>query len=99
MDSTLQTTDRLVAITTDLTAAGEVRIRMADTGSGIGPNDLHRVFEPFYTTKAHGLGLGLSICMTIVQSHGGHLVVENGPERGAVATLLLPVAAAHVPAC
>ncbi len=98
MDSTLPETDRLVAIATDMTEVGEVRIKMTDTGQGIGPGDLHRVFEPFYTTKEHGLGLGLSICTTIVQSHGGHLTVENGPEKGAVATLLLPLATANAPA-
>ncbi len=62
---------------------GGVQVSVTDCGPGIrGPN-LERVFEPFYTTKAHGLGMGLSICRSIVEAHGGEIRVENGAQGGA----------------
>ena len=56
---------------------------MHDTGKGIPDADLGRVFEPFFTTKVDGLGMGLAISHTIVDAHGGLLLVENGPGGGA----------------
>lgn len=52
----------------------------------------HRLFDPFYTTKANGTGLGLSIAARIVEKHGGALEYQPGPERGAIFRLLLPMA-------
>ena len=57
---------------------------MRDTGPGISASDLPRLFEPFYTTKANGLGVGLPISRTIIEAHGGKLWAENHPEGGAV---------------
>lgn len=68
-------------------------IEVADTGPGIAPEHLERIFEPFFSTKSSSLGQGLSICHSIVASHGGSLTAANRPEGGAVFRLRLPLAA------
>lgn len=74
-------------------AGGRVRISVADRGSGIAPGALEQVFEPFYTTKEHGMGLGLSICRSIVAAHGGRLWAENNADGGASFHVELPLLA------
>jgi PAS domain S-box-containing protein len=69
-----------------------LRVRVADRGPGIGPEAAAHLFEPFFTSKADGLGLGLNICRTIIESHGGHLAFENRDEGGAVFFFTLPIA-------
>jgi PAS domain S-box-containing protein len=69
---------------------GAVRVSVADAGCGL-PPDVERVFEPFYTTKKQGLGLGLAICRSIASAHEGRLWAENGAGGGAVFHLELPV--------
>ena len=69
---------------------GFVAISILDTGPGISPGDLDRVFEPFFTRKTNGMGMGLSICRTIIEAHGGRIVARNGGERGSVFELSLP---------
>ena len=61
---------------------GAVRVSVRDEGCGL-PADAEKVFQPFFTTKAHGLGMGLAICRTIIGAHGGRLWAEANPERGA----------------
>jgi two-component system sensor histidine kinase DctS len=67
-------------------------VRVADRGPGIGPEAMAHLFEPFFTSKADGLGLGLNICRTIIEGHGGHLGFENRSEGGAVFFFTLPIA-------
>jgi len=67
-----------------------LRISVADRGPGIPPERLEQVFAPFFTTKPDGLGLGLSICRTIVEAHGGCISVENRDGGGAVFAFTLP---------
>ena len=62
-----------------------------DEGCGL-PADTERLFEPFYTTKPQGLGMGLAICRSIAAAHDGRLWAEPEPERGAVFHFELPVA-------
>ncbi|HEY6098314.1 MAG TPA: ATP-binding protein [Anaeromyxobacter sp.] len=74
-------------------AAGGVAFTVSDTGSGIAPGDLARVFEPYFTTKEGGTGLGLAIAHRIAEEHGGRLEASSPPGEGATFTLLLPAAA------
>ncbi|MGB4115265.1 MAG: ATP-binding protein [Polaromonas sp.] len=67
-------------------------IRVADTGPGIAPSVMPRIFEPFFTSREGGLGLGLSLCETLANTMGGHLTAAHNVPRGAVFTLSLPLA-------
>jgi C4-dicarboxylate-specific signal transduction histidine kinase len=86
--------EKRVTIQTAETATGGVELSVADQGTGIPPDEMERVFEPFVTSKPHGLGLGLAICRSIVTAHGGHISAVNNPERGATFTVSLPLAGA-----
>jgi len=68
---------------------GTVVIQVQDTGPGISPADLQKIFIPFFTTKAKGHGIGLALTHRIVTQHGGTLTAANGPEGGAVFTIRL----------
>ncbi|ALN74977.1 PAS domain-containing sensor histidine kinase [Aureimonas sp. AU20] len=74
-------------------AGANLPIRLTDTGPGIPPELLERVFDPFVTTKAQGTGLGLATVFAIVEGHGGWIEARNAPQGGAVFELTLPVAA------
>jgi PAS domain S-box-containing protein len=67
-----------------------VEISVQDSGAGTPPDVMSRIFEPFVTTKATGVGVGLSICAQIVNAHGGKLLAENNPERGMTFRCILP---------
>jgi PAS domain S-box-containing protein len=82
-------TDRRLRLRTRLTEHG-VEFAVADRGTGIPPADLERIFEPFVTTKGQGLGLGLSICRSIVEAHGGRLWATPNADRGATLHCELP---------
>jgi PAS domain S-box-containing protein len=73
---------RELEVSTALIDPRRVRISVADTGSGLSEDVVAHLFEAFYSTKHDGMGLGLSICRSIVEAHGGELVCENGPKGG-----------------
>jgi C4-dicarboxylate-specific signal transduction histidine kinase len=73
-----------------------VQVDVTDCGHGFVTTDSETVFAPFYTTKRDGLGIGLSICRTIVEEHGGTIWAESEPGRGAKVTFTLPLAENHV---
>jgi two-component system, LuxR family, sensor kinase FixL len=72
-----------------------VRIAVRDRGPGLSPEALQRLYEPFFTTKPQGIGLGLSICKTILVAHGGDLAGSNRDDGGAEFCVTLPVAPSH----
>jgi two-component system sensor kinase FixL len=79
-----QTERRELTISTRASAAGMVAISVADTGSGIAPDVAAQLFQPFVTTKAQGMGVGLSISRTIIEAHGGQISVEPNPGGGTI---------------
>ena len=82
---------RSILISTGGAQAGMVDVLVRDRGHGIRPKENGRLFEPFYTTKNHGLGLGLALCSTIIQAHHGRLTLVNDERGGAIAKFSLPV--------
>jgi signal transduction histidine kinase len=76
---------------------GFVEVAVLDSGRGIARNELERIFEPFFTRKPNGMGMGLAICRTIVEAHGGRISADNRSERGAVFELSLPALPAADP--
>jgi PAS domain S-box-containing protein len=75
---------RLLSIGAQTHESGEVLITVADTGTGIDPKIMDRIFEPFFTTKERGMGMGLSICRSIVENQGGRLWASPGSPHGAI---------------
>jgi signal transduction histidine kinase len=69
---------------------GRISITITDNGDGIAPQDIERIFEPFVTSKPNGIGLGLAICRSIIEAHGGRLWASNNSPRGATMEFELP---------
>jgi C4-dicarboxylate-specific signal transduction histidine kinase len=88
--STRERSKRVLAISTVYDWDGTVGVAISDTGWGVPPERLERLFEPFYSTKDDGLGLGLAICRTIVAAHNGRLWAENNLGGGATFRVSLP---------
>ena len=84
----------LIEITARQNEAHMIEVAVRDQGTGLSAKHSQDVFKPFFSTKAKGLGLGLSINQTIIESHGGRLWAENNPDYGATFRFTLPVAAA-----
>ena len=83
---------RRLNVSTARGEAGDVQVAVSDMGTGIPQDQLTEIFEPFVTTKRNGLGLGLSICRTIVEAHGGTVHAVNNPGGGASVRISLPIA-------
>jgi C4-dicarboxylate-specific signal transduction histidine kinase len=81
---------RELVIQSKLTREGWVEVSFTDSGHGIAPDDLERIFQPFVTTKRDGVGLGLAVCRSIIAAHGGRLWAENNGSRGATLRFALP---------
>lgn len=83
---------KTLLIRTSLDGADSVLIEISDRGPGIPPAHLETIFEPFFSGKSEGLGMGLSICRSIMNAHSGRIWVTNNPEGGATFHLQLPLA-------
>jgi PAS domain S-box-containing protein len=90
-----QSGPRIVLLRAGAAEEGGLAIRVQDSGPGIAPADLPRLFEPFFTTKQGGMGMGLAICRTTVEAHGGQLSAESAPGSGATFRLTLPAIREH----
>ena len=88
--SAVEAGPRELLISTEQTEANGVLVAVRDSGPGIDPEHVERVFEPFYTTKTSGVGMGLSICRSIIGAHGGRLWADTNEPRGAVFQFTLP---------
>lgn len=86
--------EKSLHIVTEKTRDGKLRVSVTDTGEGISEGSLQFLFEPFHTTKALGLGLGLPICNWIIMAHGGRVLAHGNPGGGATFAFELPLPAA-----
>jgi signal transduction histidine kinase len=82
--------DRRVLVKSELESGGGVRVTVEDSGSGIDPKVIDQIFTSFFTTKTDGMGMGLSICQAIIESHGGRLWASQSATRGAIFRFTLP---------
>src|SRR5262249_15867792 len=93
MDSIEDT--RTLHIRSFLDGSSAIRVDICDAGTGL--KDAGRALEPFFTTKQHGMGMGLTIWRSIVESHGGRLWMANNETRGATVAFTLPLAPTETP--
>ena len=84
------TTENRKVVITSSESNGNVRVAVKDTGAGIDPATMEKVFEPFFTTKISGMGMGLALCRSIIEEHGGHIRVEKNATAGVTVTFELP---------
>jgi two-component system sensor histidine kinase HydH len=85
----------VLSVKSTLGEEGEIKVEIADTGAGINPNDLNKVFDPYFTTKTKGTGLGLAIVHKIIEAHNGEIRIRSAPGKGTVFTLLIPISASQ----
>lgn len=81
---------RALSITSAIDDSKGVVIMVGDNGAGIEPKNMQRIFDSFFTTKVHGMGMGLSICRSIIENHDGSLLVSSGDPHGTVFQVILP---------
>jgi C4-dicarboxylate-specific signal transduction histidine kinase len=87
--STIVNRARILRVRTELDS-NHLVIAVEDSGMGIDPKNIDRIFDAFFTTKSHGMGMGLSICRSIIERHGGRLSVSHGQPYGSIFHVLLP---------
>ena len=90
--STVSDRSRVLSVKTGVHESKNFLIKVEDSGIGIDPQNTDRIFAPYFTTKSNGMGMGLSICQSIIESHGGRLSVAVGQPYGSIFQVFLPVA-------
>jgi C4-dicarboxylate-specific signal transduction histidine kinase len=88
--STINDRPRRLCIEARRDGSDRIEVSVADAGVGLPPDRLEKIFDTFYTTKEHGLGMGLAICRSIIERHGGRLWAEPNPDHGATFRFTLP---------
>jgi two-component system sensor kinase FixL len=83
--------EREVVVRAETNGAGAVEVAIRDRGTGLTSDNLDRIFQPFFTTKREGLGMGLAISRSIIEAHGGRLWAENNDGQGATFHFTVPV--------
>jgi PAS domain S-box-containing protein len=92
--TSVQQRERVLIVRTQRDQSGRILVAVADAGIGIEPENINRVFRAFHTTKPGGLGMGLAICRSIVEAHGGRLWADANVPRGAIFRFMVPAVAA-----
>jgi two-component system sensor kinase FixL len=92
VDAMMDSPERRLVVSSEPAEGEMVQISVADTGDGMAPEVMERLFQPFFTTKAQGMGVGLSICRTIVETHGGRIWPEANLPHGTIFRFTLPAA-------
>ena len=87
----IQSWPRVLLVKSELGKSGYVNVSIEDSGPGISPSDLQRIFQPLFTTKGQGIGMGLAICQSIIASHNGELWVTPASGRGSIFQFSIPV--------
>jgi C4-dicarboxylate-specific signal transduction histidine kinase len=95
--SSVQDRSRVLSVASRTQDPGSVLITVQDTGPGIDPDRRDRIFDAFFSTKASGMGMGLFICRSIIESHGGRLWATAAEPHGAIFHLLLPIGDSGAP--
>jgi len=84
--------DTIISVGADIPAGNFVRLSISDTGAGIPKKNIPHIFDPYFSTKETGSGLGLAVVSSIIMNHGGHVSVRSVPNEGTTFTILLPAA-------
>jgi signal transduction histidine kinase len=92
--TSLQDRERVLIVRTERDQSDRISVAVADAGIGIEPENLNRIFVAFHTTKPGGLGMGLAICRSIIEVHGGRLWVDANVPRGTIFRFTVPAFAA-----
>jgi signal transduction histidine kinase len=82
---------RMLRVKTEIDGSHRVLMRVEDSGPGIDTRNVERIFEPFFMTKSHSMGMGLPICRSIIEAHNGRLAASTGVDHGSVFQIVLPI--------
>src|ERR1700730_11477580 len=88
---------RLLRVKSGMAETSRILISFEDSGTGIDAKNINRIFDPFFTTKPQGMGMGLAICRSIIEAHGGSLTASPGIPHGSVFEITLPFAGQNQP--
>jgi signal transduction histidine kinase len=91
--STIMDRPRVLRVGSRIDGPDSVLIAVTDTGTGLDPTKMDHIFDAFFTTKSEGMGMGLSICRSIIEAHGGRLWASPNPPHGSVFQFTMPVTA------